>query len=103
MVSEDQFSERKDTKPDAYTLAWWHEQFQEVVKGYRGATHSVNRAVEAFDDLQAQLKQVTKRCEELERERKADRAKIGQLQERVGRMADFLNAQKKSGSGDQKL
>lgn len=103
MVSDEQFSERKDMKPDAYTLAWWHEQFQEVVKGYRGATHSVNRAVEAFDDLQAQLKQLAKRCEELERERKADRAKIGQLQERVERMAGFLNAQRKNGSTEPKL
>lgn len=91
------------SEPDQYTLAWWKKQWSEVMTAYRGATHGINRAMALYDDFVSESKELRKRIEELERERESDRAKIGEIQARVGRMADFLNAQKKSGSGEQKL
>lgn len=96
-------NERMSETPDKFTLAWWSKQFAEVTAGYRGATHGINRALALYDDFVSESKELRKRIDDLEREREVDRAKIGQLQERVERMAIFLNAQKKNGSTEPKL
>lgn len=96
-------ADRQNTTPDKFTLAWWTKQFNEVLTAYRGATHGINRALALYDDFVSESKELRKRIDDLERERESDRAKIGQLQERVERMAGFLNAQRKNGSTEPKL
>ncbi len=93
--------ELKNRKPDVHTLAWWEERFQEVLKGYRGATHAMNKVLAANEDVArlnteiqtTLLDRIQAQAEEI----KADRAKIGELQARVERMAEFLGKLKKNG------
>ena len=86
-------------KPDQYTLAWFLEKFEEVTKGYRGATHAVNRALADYEDCWQAVKALQARCDTLEAQRDADRAKIGELQadllatvEKTDKMADWIKA-----------
>lgn len=96
-MTDSEFAKRAADKPDPYTLAWWSKQFQELMTGYRGATHSVNRAVALLDDCHGELIAIRKRVEAMERERESDRAKIGEIAARVERMAEYLNSMKKNG------
>jgi phage-related tail protein len=78
--------ERLAAKPDQFTLAWWEERFQEVLKGYRGATHGINLALSECEDVHKEIKDLQAQIKLWEQ----DRAKIGELQARVERMAEFL-------------
>lgn len=93
--------ELKSRKPDVHTLAWWEGRFQEVLKGYRGATHAMNKVAAANDDVLAAntelLAKYKARIEAQDEAMKTDRAKIGELQARVERMAEFLGKLKKDG------
>jgi wobble nucleotide-excising tRNase len=98
------FRERMAESPDKWTLAWWNKQFTEVITAYRGASHGINLALARTDEFQNAVAALRKRCDELERERDSDRAKIGELTARVQRMAEFLNdSRKKSGSKEPNL
>jgi len=102
----EEFKKRLQDKPDAYTLAWWSEQFQEVHKGYRGATHAINRALADNEDLGKSLRESHELIHKLYGQAEADRAKIGELQakllkaeERLDRQGEFLTTLKqKNGS-----
>jgi hypothetical protein len=98
MNLSDELQKRLDQKPDQWTLAWWEERFQEVLKGYRGATHGINRSLAEYEDACkaiGELRQsVTKTLEKILEDQQADRAKIGELQVRIDRMAEFLTKQK---------
>lgn len=87
--------ELKARKPDVHTLEWWNSQFQEVLKGYRGATHSMNKLSAENEDLSRQNADLRAKLQAWSQanaeERKVDRAKIGELQARVEKMAEFLN------------
>ena len=96
-------SERLATTPDKYTLAWWQKQWSEVLQAYRGVTHAVNRSMALYDDFVSEAAAIRKRCENLEREREVDRARIGELAARVERMAEHLNRQRKQGSTEASL
>ncbi len=93
--------ELKNRKPDVHTLAWWEERFQEVLKGYRGATHASNCVLAENEDLAKRnaelLSGLQAKIQAQAEEIKADRAKIGELQARVERMADFLGKMKNGG------
>lgn len=94
--------------PDAWTLAWWRSQFQEVLKGYRGATHGINRLLAEYEDLAKTVAAQRELIQSLYRDAENDREKIGELyskiiadeeeiallKTRVDRIADFLNKQK---------
>lgn len=82
--------ELKNRKPDVHTLAWWEERFQEVLKGYRGATHASNKILAECEDISKQNVKLIVRIEAQDEAIKADRAKIGELQARIERMAEFL-------------
>lgn len=82
--------ELKSRKPDVHTLAWWEERFQEVLKGYRGATHAMNKVAAENEDLAKRNESLQAILQSQSEERKLDRAKIGELQARIERMADFL-------------
>jgi chromosome segregation ATPase len=102
--SDPTFRERMATAPDKWTIAWWNERFTEVITAYRGASHGINLALARTDEFQNAVADLRKRCEELERERDSDRAKIGELTARLQRMAEFLNeSRKKAGSKEPNL
>jgi chromosome segregation ATPase len=84
-------------RPDDYTLAWFQERFQEVIKGYRGATHAVNRSLADYEDCLQAVKALQSRCDTLESQRDADRARIGELQaellattDKTDKMAEWI-------------
>ncbi len=86
--------ELKNRTPDVHTLAWWEERFQEVLKGYRGATHAMNKVSAENEDISRLNADYLARLQAQAEEMKADRAKIGELQARVQRMAEFLGTLK---------
>jgi len=90
----EELKKRLATKPDQWTLAWWEERFQEVLKGYRGATHGINRALADGEDAYKAIEELRLAVQALQLEQINDRAKIGELQGRVERMAEFLNKAK---------
>lgn len=89
-----EFRERLASKPDQWTLAWWEERFQEVLKGYRGATHGINRSLAEYEDASKAIGELRQAVTAILDGQQADRAKIGELQGRVDRIAEFLNKQK---------
>jgi hypothetical protein len=89
-----EFRERLASKPDQWTLAWWEERFQEVLKGYRGATHGINRSLAEYEDACKAIGELRQSVTAILEDQEADRAKIGELQGRIDRIAEFLNKQK---------
>ncbi len=83
--------ELKNRKPDVHTLAWFQSQIDEVKKGYRGATHAMNKVLAENEDISRWNAEILARLEVQAEEIKGDRAKIGELQARVEKMAEFLN------------
>ena len=100
-MSESEFAKRAKDTPDQYTLAWWNKQFSEVLTGYRGASHAINRSIAECESLGDSLAALRNKIAALERERDEDRAKLGELTARIVRIAEFLNASKtKNGATD---
>lgn len=97
MNPSDEFQKRQDSKPDTWTLAWWEKQFAEVLKAYRGATHAMNIANANYESLMKAIEECRTWLASMDEAAKADRAKIGELQARVERMASWLNAKKNGG------
>lgn len=79
----EQFQEVADTKPDKFTLAWWQSQWEEVQKGYRGASHGINSCRADYADCQEAIKRMQQQCEALEKQRDETAAEIGRLQAKV--------------------
>lgn len=94
---EERFQQLQNFHPDPYTTAWIRQQFAELAKQVRGATYATNRALADYADTCEMLHALQERIVSLETDRQADRAKIGELQARVERMADFLNKERKNG------
>lgn len=92
----DELQKRQAEKPDKWTLAWWDKQFQEVLSAYRGATHAMNLAQAEVADYNKQLREALGRIQAMESDRELDRAKIGELQARIDRHAEFLTELKKA-------
>lgn len=103
-ISEE-FNKRLQDKPDKFTIAWWDEQFKEVLRAYRGANHGINQVLAYNEDLSKANQELLNRVTALEAAGESDRAKIGELQlrldgqaeiigqihARVEKMAEFLN------------
>ncbi len=98
-ISEE-LKKRMDERPDVYTLQWWQSQLDEVKKGYSGACHAMNKVSAENEDISKLNAELQSRLEAQNEDRKADRAKIGELQSRVDRMADFLGKMRNGGKGD---
>jgi glucose-6-phosphate dehydrogenase assembly protein OpcA len=98
-VSDAEFNKRSESVPDAYTLAWWKQQFAELLTGYRGASHSMNRLAALCDDVLTENKTLRERLAKVESEQLQDRAKIGELQERIERMAAWAAKQQQRAKG----
>lgn len=94
MDISEELQKRLNQKPDQWTLAWWEERFQEVLKGYRGATHGINRSLAEYEDACKAIGELRSAVTQLQQDREADRAKIGELQARVERHAEFLTTLK---------
>ncbi len=74
--------------PDKFTNAWWKKQFEEVLKGYRGATHGINRCLADFEDAWKAIEELREQCESLRQERDDANAEIGRLAEELKRVSD---------------
>lgn len=101
----DELRQRAAEKPDQYTLAWWKEQWAEANKGYRGATHAINRAIAEIADATTRIDSVEAATDSVRQEQEWIKARIGEIQssvlaltERVDRMAEFLNKMKNGGA-----
>lgn len=88
-----ELKKRMDQRPDQWTLSWWNERFQEVLKAYRGLAHANACVLAENEDLAKKVEALV----EFAKAAEADRAKIGELQARVERMAEFLNKMKNGG------
>ena len=94
MNPSDEFQKRQAEKPDKWTLAWWDEQYRETQNALRGAMFSMNIAHANYQDAMKADDELKARCEAMEADIRADRAKLGELQARVERMASYLNRAK---------
>jgi len=74
----------EDAMPDRYTLAWWREQWEEVQKGYRGATHGINRCQADYENCWKASVSSQEEIAALKRDRDVTDAIIGKLEARVG-------------------
>jgi hypothetical protein len=92
----EELKQRLDSRPDQWTLAWWNEQFQEVLKGYRGANHGINRALADYEEAYKEIKELRELVQSLARHREDDRAKLGELQETVEKMREWAKKQGKN-------
>lgn len=97
----EQLTERRDLRPDKYTLAWWEKRFDEIKQGYVGANHNINTAVASARDCWAELKKQRQVNAELAAELKEAQAVIGEqatllaeTSERVDKMANWINEQR---------
>tara|TARA_R110002110_G_scaffold412840_1_gene639286 strand:+ start:4558 stop:4881 length:324 start_codon:yes stop_codon:yes gene_type:complete len=97
----EQLQERRDLKPDKFTLAWWDKRFDELKQGYAGANHNINNAAASARDCWAELKTQRDVNANLENELAESQARTGQLQseltqltERVEKMAGWINQQR---------
>ena len=92
MTPGEEFRKREDRRPDEFTLAWWRSQFQECLKGYRGASHAVNKCIADYEEWYRLLKDIERGCKELESRLEAVRAELGKLNEELKRVADRQDA-----------
>ena len=81
-----------------FVLDWFQKQLTEITYAYQGVSHSLNKlAADLAKERQEFVREIDslkETCERLAIERDEANAAIGELQERVDRMADFLNKQK---------
>ena len=98
----EEFQKRMNDMSDKHTIAWWNEQLQEIKKGYRGATHAINRCHDDYKGNQEEIVELRDRIEGLAEDRDAANAKIGELQAEIvalkqwqERAGEFLNELRK--------
>jgi hypothetical protein len=99
----EEFQKRLNDKPDKFTISWWNEQFQEVLRAYRGINHGTNCVLVYNEDLAKANKELREKIAVMEAAAELDRAKIGELQTslvevvaRLDRQGEFLNELKKA-------
>jgi len=80
----------QDQRPDEFTLAWWREQLAEIQKGYRGATHGVNRCLAEYSDLYETVESLRKEVQNATEARAEAAAAIGALQAQVKELEGHL-------------
>lgn len=69
--------------PDPYTNEWYAKQF-------RGIAHHYQRCMVEEADLSHQVVMLRKEVKELAEQRKADMARIGELQAKIGELQERL-------------
>lgn len=82
----EQLAERLKNRPDQYTVAWWKQEleglngrFDEVLKAYRGACHSINLAITNTKDNEARLGRFHAIIETMTAENSMLQALIGEM------------------------
>lgn len=70
----------KRPKPDAWTVAWFKSQIDEILRAYRGACHAINLAVANTRDNAAELKRHSEQMEAIQKENQLLQARMGELQ-----------------------
>ncbi len=96
MSMSEELQKRAADKPDKFTIAWWSEQFQEVLRSNNGVKHAMNCVLAFNEDLAKTNKMLQAKIEALEQDAWNDRGKIGELQERLNRQGEFLTELKKN-------
>ena len=81
----------EDAMPDRYTLAWWKQQWAEVQKGYRGATHASNRCHADYVNIEKRQEGVEERCDTIEKRQDGTDAKVGEGLARVSVLEERLD------------
>ncbi len=76
--------QRMAAKPDAWTMAWLKQKFDEIVKSYLGVCHLINNVVMMCQDNREKQEADRKRIETLETELKLAMVRIGELQVELG-------------------
>ena len=99
MSISDEFREQIEATPDR--MRSWVEQ---VIKGYRGATHGINRCLAEYADQHEVVVDLVATSAGAELDRRSLESRIDELertvseqQERLERMAEYLNEMKKNG------
>lgn len=87
MGIKDEFIERMDSTDEK----WWRDKFREVLKGYRGATHGINRCLAEYEDQFKAIQELRKQVSELGQEQQ-------KMAERLDRIAKFLDEFRKNGN-----
>ena len=76
---------------NVYDEAWRNEQIREIAKAYRGCTHLLNRSAADYDDCWKAVQELRQQNEMLQKDREADRAKIGELQAQVSELTKRMD------------
>ncbi len=77
---EDKMQERMDQRPDQHTYAWWQDQFEQVVRGYRGLTHACNVVLARIEDRDAAAKELREELRVQGNALREAKVAIGELQ-----------------------
>lgn len=79
-------------------LDWWQKQLTEVKYAYQGVSHVLNMSMADLEKTRKKLlkenRELKDRCEQQEKDLREAFAAIGELQERVDRMAEWMNKQR---------
>ncbi len=87
--SGEQVQAATDT-PDRYTLAWWKEQLAEVQKGYRGATHGINRCQAEYEQCTGEVQELRKLYAASEQKRAESDAEIARIRAQIKGLAETI-------------
>lgn len=94
----EELQERRDLKPDKFTLAWWEKRYDEKKQQVAGMQIGINNAVASNRDCWAELKNQRQVNKELAAEIKDCQAAIGELTARLDRQGEFLTKLKEKGA-----
>ena len=86
------------TEADRFTHAWYRQQFEQLAKGYRGATHGINRCLADYEDACKANQELRQRVDSLESELADAMAEIGRMREKQDTVADWIK--RKLGNGE---
>lgn len=86
----EELKHRMDSRPDKYTLAWWEKRFDELIKAYHGACHSINLSVANGRDTDTRQRKSDERIEQLERENMNLKADIGEMLSEIAAMKERI-------------
>lgn len=96
MTIDERIRNRADQRPDRDTLAWWHDQHEQIVTAYRGLTHACNVLIAEMEDLTEKVNELRGDMKAVKEEQRRVSAEIGRINEAVeGAREAFTELNKK--------